>query len=61
MNYEGPVEAPIKKNQKIATLKVVYNQEIVNEYDLLAAKEIKRVNFITKLIRSINYLIWGDV
>ncbi len=61
VNYEGPVEAPIKKNQKIATLKVVYNQEIVNEYDLLAAKEIKRVNFITKLIRSINYLIWGDV
>ena len=61
INYEGPVEAPIKKDQKIATLKIFYNQEIFDEYDLLAAKEIRRVNFITKLIRSINYLIWGDV
>ena len=61
INYEGPIEAPIKKDQKIASLKVFYNQEFIDEYDLLAAKEIKRVNFITKLIRSINYLIWGDV
>jgi D-alanyl-D-alanine carboxypeptidase (penicillin-binding protein 5/6) len=61
INYEGPIEAPIKKDQKIATLKVIYNQEVINEYDLLATKEIKRVNFISKLLRSINYLIWGDV
>ena len=55
------IEAPIVKDQKVASLKVMYNREIVNEYDLLAIKEIKKVNFITKLIRSINYLIWGDV
>ncbi len=61
INYEGPIEAPITKGQKIASLNVIYNQEIVGEYDLLASKEVKRVNFITKLIRSINYLIWGDV
>jgi len=61
INYEGPIEAPIVKDQKVASLKVMYNREIVNEYDLLAIKEIKKVNFITKLIRSINYLIWGDV
>ena len=61
INYEGPVEAPIKKNQKIASLRVVYNQELVGEYDLLSAKEIKRVNFVSKLIKSLNYLIWGDV
>ena len=61
VNYEGPVEAPIKKDQKIATLKVVYDQEIVGEYDLLSSKEIKKVNFLTRLIKSINYLIWGDV
>ena len=59
--YDGPVEAPIKKDQKIATLKVVYDQELVGEYDLLSFKEIKKVNFFTRLIRSINYLIWGDV
>ena len=61
INYEGPIEAPIKKNQKIALLKVMYNNELIGEYDLLSMKEIKKVNFISKLIKSLNYLIWGDV
>jgi len=39
----------------------VYDQELVAEYDLLSSKEIKKVNFLTRLIKSINYLIWGDV
>ena len=61
ISYEGPIEAPIKKEQVIGKLKVVYDQELVGEYDLLAMKDIKKVNFLTKLIKSINYLIWGDV
>ena len=61
VKYDGPVEAPIKKDQKIATLRVVYDQELVGEYDLLASKEIKKVNFLSRLIKSVNYLIWGDV
>ena len=59
--YDGPVEAPVKKNEKIATLKVVYDDELVGKYDLLAAKDIKKVNFFSRLIKSLNYLIWGDV
>ena len=61
VNYDGPVEAPINKDQKVAILKVVYDQELVGEYDLLASKEIKKVNFFSRLLRSLNYLIWGDV
>ena len=61
VKYDGPVEAPIEKDQKLATLRVVYDQELVGEYDLLSSKEIKKVNFLTRLIKSINYLIWGDV
>tara|TARA_B100001093_G_scaffold203297_1_gene195351 strand:+ start:199 stop:1350 length:1152 start_codon:yes stop_codon:yes gene_type:complete len=61
VDYIGPIEAPIKKDQKIAKLKIIYDQELVGEYDLLSEKEVKKVNFITRLIRSINYLIWGDV
>jgi len=61
VKYEGPVEAPIKKHQKIATLRVVYDEELVGEYNLLSSKEVKKVNFISRLIKSINYLIWGDV
>ena len=61
VKYEGPVEAPIKKDQKIATLKVVYDQKIIGEYNLLSSKEVKKVNFLSRLIKSLNYLIWGDV
>ena len=61
VKYEGPVEAPIKKDQKVALLRVVYDEELVGEYDLLSSKEVKKVNFISRLMRSLNYLIWGDV
>ena len=29
VKYEGPIEAPIKKDEKIAILKVVYDDELV--------------------------------
>ena len=61
INYTGPVEAPIKKNQIVGKLKLVYDQELINEYDLLAAEDIKKVNILTRLLRSLNFLIWGDV
>ena len=61
VNYDGPIEAPIKKDDKIATLKVVYNDELIGKYDLLSLKEVKKVNFLSRLFKSINYLIWGDV
>ena len=61
MNYSGPIEAPIKKNQVIGKLKVFFNEEILDEYDLLAYNEVNKVNIFTRLIRSLNYLIWGDV
>ena len=61
VKYEGPVEAPIQKGEKVAILKVVYDDEIVGEYDLLASTEVKKVNFVSRLLKSLNYLIWGDV
>ena len=61
LKYDGPIEAPIKKDQVIAKLRVVYDQNLVGEYDLLASKDIKKVNFFTRLMKSLNYLIWGDV
>ena len=59
--YDGPIEAPIKKDQILAKLKIVYDQEVIGEYELLAVDEVKRVNIFSRLIKSFNYLIWGDV
>ena len=60
-NYLGPIEAPIEKNQIVGKLKVVYDENIIGEYDLLASKAIKKVNIFSRLLKSLNYLIWGDV
>jgi len=59
--YDGPVEAPIKKDQILAKLKVLYDQEEIGDYELLAIKEVKKVNIFSRLMMSLNYLIWGDV
>ena len=59
--YEGPIEAPIKKDQKLAKLKIIYDEELICEYDLLALNEVKRVNMFSRLMKSLNYIIWGDV
>ncbi|MDC0533195.1 D-alanyl-D-alanine carboxypeptidase [Candidatus Pelagibacter sp.] len=59
--YNGPIEAPIKKDQILAKLKIIYDQEQIGEYDLLSKKEVKKVNIFSRLIKSLNYLIWGDV
>ena len=42
-------------------LKVVYDENLIGEYDLLTSNEVKRVNIFSRLMKSINYLIWGDV
>tara|TARA_Y100001970_G_scaffold294129_1_gene447312 strand:+ start:2731 stop:3882 length:1152 start_codon:yes stop_codon:yes gene_type:complete len=61
VNYIGPIEAPIKKDQVVGKLKVVYDENLIGEYDLLTLNEVKRVNIFSRLMKSINYLIWGDV
>ena len=61
LKYNEPVEAPIKKNDVIGKFKVVYDDELVGEYDLLATNSIEKGNIFTRLIKTLNYLIWGDV
>ena len=59
--YDGPIEAPIKKDQILARLKIIYDDELIGEYDLLSLNEVKKVNIFSRLMKSLNYLIWGDV
>ena len=61
LNYDGPIESPIVKDDVVGKLKILYKDEIIDEYDLLAYENIKKINIFSRLIRSINYLIWGDV
>ena len=61
ITYNGPVEAPIKRDDVIGKLNVAYKGEIIEEYDLFAFEDVKKLNVFSRLIKSINFLIWGDV
>ncbi|MDC0615994.1 D-alanyl-D-alanine carboxypeptidase [Candidatus Pelagibacter sp.] len=59
--YKGPIQAPIKKDDILGKLKVIYKNELVEEYDLFAFEDVKKLNIFSKFLKSINFLIWGDV
>ena len=59
--YDGPIEAPINKGDKVAKLIINYDGNLLSEHDLLALENIKKKNIISRILKSINYLIWGDV
>ncbi|MDA7802086.1 D-alanyl-D-alanine carboxypeptidase [Candidatus Pelagibacter sp.] len=61
LNYNGPIQAPIKKDDILGKLKLTFDGELIEEYDLLAYENVKKLNVFSKLMKSINFLIWGDV
>ena len=61
LSYIGPIQAPIKKDDILGKLKITYKGELLEEYDLLAFENVKKLNVFSRLVKSINFLIWGDV
>jgi len=61
LNYTGPIQAPIKKDDILGKLKITYKGKLLEEYDLLAFEDVKKLNVFSRLVKSINFLIWGDV
>ena len=61
INYDGPIKAPIKKDQVLGVLNIYFKDKLIGNYDLQAYENIKKQNIISRLMSSINFLIWGDV
>ena len=61
LNYNGPIQAPIKRDDILGKLKLTYDGDLIEEYDLLAYEDVKKLNVFSRLMKSINFLIWGDV
>ena len=61
LNYTGPIQAPIKKDDILGKLKITYKGKLLEEYDLLAFEDVKKLNVFSRLVKSVNFLIWGDV
>jgi len=60
VSYEGPIVAPINKNDSVAKLKIYFKDEVIGNYELLASENINKQNILSRLISSINFLLWGD-
>jgi D-alanyl-D-alanine carboxypeptidase (penicillin-binding protein 5/6) len=61
LEYEGPIQSPIKKGEKLGVLKVYISGELKKQIDVLSAENIKKSNIFSRIFRSLNYLVWGDV
>jgi len=61
IEHESPVQTPIAKGQEIGMLKIFFNEELIKETPVYAMEKVSKVNIFTRIFRSINYLIWGDV
>jgi len=61
IEHESPIQTPIAKGQEIGMLKIFFNEELIKETPVYAMEKVSKVNIFTRIFRSINYLIWGDV
>jgi len=60
VNYNGPIMAPIEKDQEIGTLIVKIDDEEIRSLPIYSNEKIKKVNVFKSLFLSLNYMIWGD-
>jgi len=60
IEYNGPIKAPIKKDEIVGKIKISFKDDLMDSYDLYASEDIKKHNVFSKIINSINFIIWGD-
>jgi len=61
VEYNGPIKAPINKDDVLAKLKIYFKDKLINNYDLYSLEDVKKQNVLSRILSSINFLIWGDV
>ena len=60
IEYNGPIQAPIAKGDKLGILNVYISGELIKKIDILSNEEIKKANIFSRLFKVLNYLVWGD-
>jgi len=61
IQYNGPIPAPIEKDVKLGVLNIFLNDELFAQHDVFSMEKIKKVNIFSRIIKSFNFFIWGDV
>ena len=61
LEYEGPIKAPVNKDQQVAKLNIFIKDDLIKTVPLYSVNEVKKINFFKSVFLSLNYMIWGDV
>ena len=61
VEYNEPIKAPLTKGETIGKLKIYIAGDLKKEVNLLSNEDIKKTNIFSRVFRSLNYLVWGDV
>ena len=61
IEYNSPIESPIAKGDKLGSLNIYVAGELKRKIDILSGEEIKKANIFSRLLKSFNFLVWGNV
>ena len=61
IEYTTPIRAPIEKGDKLGSLSVFVEDKLIKKVDIFSNEKIKRTNIFSRILKSFNFLVWGDV
>ena len=61
IEYSTPIRAPITKGDKVGTLNIYVEDELKKQIDVLSNENLNKANIFSRILKSFNYLVWGDV
>ena len=61
IQYSGPIPAPIEKDTKLGVLNIFINDELFSQHDVFSMEKINKVNIFSRIVKSFNFFVWGDV
>ena len=59
VSYQGPIAAPVKKGQKLATVSIKAPNTPLVEVPLVAGSDVPRLGVVGRLGAALRYLAWG--
>ena len=60
IEYTSPIRAPIEKGDKLGSLSVFVEEKLIKKVDIFSNEKIKRTNIFSRILKSFNFLVWGD-
>ena len=60
IEYTTPIRAPVEKGDKLGSLSVFVDEKLIKKVDIFSNEKIKRTNIFSRLLKSFNFLVWGD-